>query len=485
MLTTLSVMKTKQILKVLPVMFTMTAAFGQTAAERLEQGVQLQSAEGDLKGAIAEYQAVLKETAKSQRFAAEARYRLAECFSKLGNAERMKHHLKALRADFPADNKWVLKAAKMSPPEWEFVGTPWQDGSLDTYEVRIPNGKVIGNFLLATRLAGKSPDVWESIAVRSAGGKSLSRSVFKGTDYQCLSARWSLEMFGDVSMNFKEGGKVKIVDTETGADKGSYDHSKSQNPQIPMFENEQAIQIMRALKQEIGTKQKTIICAAHNAGMPIPFDLEVTGHEEIETPAGKFSCAKIETSIKQIFYVSRGENRELVRMDMGAAKIDLVKTESWDRETPHKLRSREFGATVVLPGAMLYSPPNVDDEVYRVQVWASDFAGTWGLLEINKKSNLVADGQKGSREYAKVLHEGFAKNFDEFEVSPEWDEIEINRVQAVGMKVKIRKGEIVTHSYQVHAVGGDTAMSFRLNYAKPDEEKAIARAKEIVEKFRW
>ena len=56
-------------------MFSLTAAFGQTAAERLEQGVQLQSAEGDFKGAIAEYKEVLKAAAKSQRLAAEAPHR--------------------------------------------------------------------------------------------------------------------------------------------------------------------------------------------------------------------------------------------------------------------------------------------------------------------------------------------------------------------------------------------------------------------------
>jgi len=478
-------MKTKQLLKMLPVVFTLTSALGQTAAERLEQGVQLQSAEGDFKGAIAEYKEVLKAAAKSQRLAAEARYRLAECFSSLGKLDRMKDQLKALREDFPADNKWVQRAATMDSRVWAFEGTPWQDGAIHTYEVRLPNDEVMGHFILATRLLEKSSGKWESIGVRSAGVRSLSRSIFQGKDYQCQSARWYLEDHGDVTINFGEGGKVKVVDSATGEERGTYDHSKSADPSIPMFENEQAIQILRTLNQEVGTKQQTIICAAHNSGLPISFDLEVTGHVEIEVGAGKYSCAKIETSIMQTFYVSRGEDRELVRMDMGTAKIDLAKMETWNREKPRKIRSREFGATIMLPGTMLNCPPNVDREVYRVQLWASDFAGTAGLLEINKKSNLVARAQTGSRDYATVLHEGFKANFDEFEVSPEWDEIEINRVKAVGMKVKTRKGEVVTHAYQVHAVGDEAAMSFRLEYAMPDEEKAIARAIEIVEKFRW
>ena len=287
-------------------------------------------------------------------------------------------------------------------------------------------------------------------------------------------------------MSFGKDGKVLLLDSETEEEKGRYDHSKSRDAQIPLFENEHAIQMIRVLDQEIGTKQKTIIYAAHNGGMQIPFDLEVTEHVDLEVPGGKFACAKVETSIKQTFYISRGENREIVRIDMGAAKIDLVSSEKWDVSQVKELRSREFGATIALPGTMFHTQVVANEEVYRVRLWASDFSGTMGLLEINKKSNLLPEGQKGSREFAELLHKGYAKNHDGFEVlSEDWDEIEINGVKAVGMRVKGKKGELTEHCYQVHAVGDEAALTFRLNYAKPDEDKAVARAKEIVEKFRW
>lgn len=485
-------MKTKQILKIIPVVFTLSSALAQTAAERLEQGVQLQSTEKNYTAAIAEYKEVLKAGAKSERLAAEARFRLVECFSELGNDERAKHHLEALRAGFAADNKWVVKAAAMGPKDWNFEGSPWEDEKLHTYEVKLPNGVVLGHYMMASRLLNAEARRWEVSAIRSAGGKSVCRTVFNGDSYEAESARWVMDVLGDITMKFGEKGMVKIVDSWDGSKKGLYDHGKSENSQVPMFENEQMMQVIRALKQEVGTKQKSIICVGINGGVSIPFNLEVTGHEEIETTAGKFSCVKIESSIKPVYYVSRGEKRELVRIDMGEVRIDLTKTEDWNVNEPKKLRSREFGATVELPGAMCASPPNVDEEVYRVQLWSSDFAGTWGLLEINKKSNLLPEARKGSREYAKVLHEGFKRTLGGFEVGDQWDEIEVNGVTAVGMKVnwvgmkgKEKKGELTTYAYQVHAVGDEAAMSFRLEYAKPDEERAIARAKEIVEGFRW
>ncbi|MGC6563990.1 MAG: tetratricopeptide repeat protein [Akkermansiaceae bacterium] len=183
--------KTTSLFKVLPVLMSLGMVSGQTAAERLEQGVQLQTAEGDLNAAIEEYKAVLKATAKSQRLAAEARYRLAECFASLGNKELMNAHLKLLREEFPADNKWVVKAATLAPADWEFTARPWKDGQLHIYEIYLPNGTNVGNFLLAERLKDERVDgvkvdelstarkvdegpggkVWESIVVRAAGGK--------------------------------------------------------------------------------------------------------------------------------------------------------------------------------------------------------------------------------------------------------------------------------------------------------------------------
>ncbi|MDB4354185.1 DUF3108 domain-containing protein, partial [Akkermansiaceae bacterium] len=308
---------------------------------------------------------------------------------------------------------------------------------------------------------------------------------FATKGYRTIKTRWYFDLFGDLKMTFEEGGKIILFDSETGEKKGEYDHAQSADSSIPMFENEQAIQILRTLKQDVGTKQAVRIYAAQNNGMVIPFDLEVTEHVDVTVPAGTFSCAKIETSLKQTFYVSREEHREIVRIDMGAAKIDLVRSEEWDGEASKKLRSREFGATVILPGAMLHSPPIANEDVYRLQLWAADFAGTEGLLEINRKGNLLPEGQKGSRELAELLHRGYAKNYDEFKVLEGWDEIVINRVQAVGMKIKAKKGDLVRHIYQVHAVGDEAALTFNLHYAKPDEERAIKRAKEIVEKFRW
>ncbi|MGJ8694722.1 MAG: tetratricopeptide repeat protein [Verrucomicrobiaceae bacterium] len=479
-------MKTKNLLKIVPLLGLLGWASAQTVAERLEQGVQLQTAEGDLEAAISEYKAVLKEAARSHRLAAEARYRLAECYAAMGNEERMQVQLQALRDEFPPDNKWVVKGEGLAPVVTEFTGTPWRDGRVFHYEIKMPTGDKIGDFLIAQRRVSTEPEeIWESIAVRNAGGKSLSRTEFTTKGHLPLRSRWFIGMMGEVKIDFKEGGKAIFSNGDTGERTDEYDHAASKDARIPVFENEQMIQVIRTLNQEVGTKQKTIILSAHAGATPIPFDLEVVGHEEVTVGAGTFQCVKVESSIKQDFYISTGPNRELIRMDVGPVTIDLASSEEWKLDVPHHFESKPLGASFSIPGAMFYSPEMSKDEVYRLQVWASDFAGHDGLLEINKKSHLLPKAQGGSREYAAVLHEGFAKNYDEFEVKGDWETIEIDGVDAVAMKIESKKGSLVTREYQVHAVGEELALSFRLDYAKPDEERAMARAKEIVETFRW
>lgn len=225
--------------------------------------------------------------------------------------------------------------------------------------------------------------------------------------------------------------------------------------------------------------------SAHQGPVAVPFDLEVTEHLEMEVPAGKFQCAKVETNLKQIFYISMDADRRLVQFEAGPAKIKLIKSEPWSVDQPRGFKSEHLGASFSVPGFMLNSPETSEEEVYRLQVWFSDFAGHDGLIEINKKSNLLPEAQKGSKEYGEVLREGFTKNYDLFSIVSEWEELEVDGVTAAAAKFKMKKGEVLDREYQVHAVGEELALSFCMNYAKQDEERAIARVHELLKTFRW
>jgi len=79
-----------------------------------------------------EYEAVLKVVDKSHLLAAEAHYRLAKCYLTISEEEKMAAQIERLRRDFPASNRWVIRANPLVSAVNEFSGAPWQDGRLHT-----------------------------------------------------------------------------------------------------------------------------------------------------------------------------------------------------------------------------------------------------------------------------------------------------------------------------------------------------------------
>jgi len=166
--------------------------------------------------------------------------------------------------------------------------------------------------------------------------------------------------------------------------------------EVPVFENEHMIQLMRALDHKIGTEQKTLLVPAYDKNQKIPFTLKVVGHEEIKTKAGTFSCAKIETSINQTYYISQENDRKLVRIDFGNIQMDLLSVEKWQQEESRVLSSQNLGITYEIPGLVLHTPVVDTKEVYREQIWMSDFNGIHGLVEVNLKENLTEKARESS-----------------------------------------------------------------------------------------
>ena len=93
-----------------------------TIGSHLERGVELMQDDKTLLDAVLHFEEVLQKQKESRKLAAEAHYLLAKCQLKLGNNEKAQAALKKLTADWPADNKWVKKAAVSFTQSLEFPG---------------------------------------------------------------------------------------------------------------------------------------------------------------------------------------------------------------------------------------------------------------------------------------------------------------------------------------------------------------------------
>lgn len=489
-------MKTKQAIQLALIGSTFgiltSSTLAESVAETLEQGVQLQQTDGDYDAAIERYESVLKHQGKWKKLAAEARFRLAECFLAKDDIKSATKQVNNLRKDYPADNRWVLKAGGLLPVETAFSGAPWKNGHIYAYTVQMKNGQEIGQFALAERmLVGGDDPEWESYLVRTAGTESMSRTHFKQSGYQVLDSRWYMRGMGDAQVSFDEGTMVRIVNPETGEETDSYDHSKGNYAKMPIYENEQMVQLIRTLDQKVGTKQNTVLIASLNGAVPIEFNMEVTAHEEIQVPAGKFDCAKVETNLKQTFHISRGEDRQIVQIDMGPAKVKLAAEQAWNPDANRPISAKKLGVSFEIPGKMIGLKPVDNDEVYRLQMWSTDFAGWDTLLEVNWTKNLIekvknADAFESSRAFADAANEAAGEKHDEWSLSEKsWEEIDIDGVKGVAVSANGRDGEIALHTYQIFAVDEEKALVIRTNHTGPELDKARARAMELAKSFKW
>lgn len=461
--------------------------FAQNAADELEKGVQQQETEGDLDAAIRHFQAVLRADGKIEKLAAEARYRLLRCYLAKGDSKKAREQADALRNDYPADNRWVQKALALVPQETKFGGVPWTDGKAYRYSVRLPNGNEVGQFVTATRkIEADGEAAWESVWVRAAGTYSLSRSRFAEEGYRSIDCRWYMRGMGDVTSVFGKDGIVRLIDSETGAEKDTFDSTTRKASDTPLYENEQLVQLMRALSTKVGTKQKTVLISGLNGAATVAFDMEVTAHEEIEVPAGTFECAKIETNLKQTFFIEAEGDHRLVKIALGPANCVLTDEFDWDGASPVQAGSENFGCSLRIPGAVLAMPVVDNDEVFRQQYWSTDFAGRDGLLEVNWTKNLVPEAKGSSRACAEHMVGLMGKNYEEWgAVEGSWEEVEVGGVPGVAVRAKGVQGEITVREYHVYALGEEKTVIFRMNYGPKEQKAARERALELVKSLKW
>ncbi|MEP4077797.1 tetratricopeptide repeat protein [Haloferula sp.] len=464
-----------------------TGGLAETVAETLEKGVQLQQNDGDLDEAIKNFKAVVRQESKWKKLAAEAHFRLAECYQAKGDDGGARQHVESLRKNFPADNRWVIKAAGLLPAETNFGPAPWRDGHFYQWVIKLKNGQELGYFLAAEHVveAGDDP-IWESYIVRNGGNESLSRSKYHQNSHKVIDSRWFLKGIADNKTVFGNDGVVRITDSETGEEVDTHDHPRSQDAGKMLYENEQMVQLVRCLNLDIGTQQETVLIAGLSNAVPIEFTMEVTAHEDITVPAGTYPCAKVETNLKQTFYISRDDERRVVMMDLGTAKVVLHGEEAWNSLKPIPLVAEKMGSQVDLPGTVLYWVVADKEEIYRVNLWPTDFAGRDGMFEVNLTKNLIEDAKASARGFAETIMKNAGKKFDEWDaVEESWEELKVDGVDAVAVEVTGRMGEINLHEYQIFAVGEEKALSLRMGFAAPDRDRTKARAKEIVAKFRW
>ena len=284
----------------------------------MERGIYTEETKGDVETAISIYQQLVAEAKAGQSLAAQAQFRLGQCFLKKNRTADATAAFQKLIADFPGEKELVAKAREHLPAEIVLGPVPWVDGERQQLTLTLGTGLVIGTMeLRADHMESGGKKIWRVGRRMTGGGEMLSSVDVEADTFKPLASYWKHTLLGEASAVFKPG-EVEIT---TASSK----EPKTVRPDKGVYDNEEFMHMMRCLPLQIGYKTTIPTITTLGGGAVIPVGLEVTAKEMVEVPAGKFDCFKIPLSIGQTFWITDDAHRYLVKFEGGGATGSLAR----------------------------------------------------------------------------------------------------------------------------------------------------------------
>ena len=300
-------------------------AEGQSTAELLQKGIYTQETVGDLDGAIKIYRQILNSASQSRTYAAQAQYRLAQCLLKKGeNDEAVKAFQKVVQ-DYPDQKELVSKARAYVPDESisTLLPVPWADDELSEFRIKLPGGLEIGTLITSIEPDDANPRnsvLWYRTYVEGSP-EQWSRTDVDRNSMRPIRAATRISLLGDYRTDY-ETGQARV-------------ESQGKEPRVvaldgPVFDNQEFIFLSRRLPLALGFKKSISVLAA--GGTVIKINVAVIAMEDVQVPAGKFHCYKLELAgFDQTFWIGADAPRLLVKVETHGQTVELSNLRKLDR----------------------------------------------------------------------------------------------------------------------------------------------------------
>ena len=331
----------------------------QSVTELLEKGIYLEETAGQVEEAIEIYHRIVTDATADRVTVAEALLRLGLCHLEQGDDGAATEAFRRLLSDYPEQEPFAARAREHMPgrtESLELLPAPWDDGEVTRLSLKLASGTPIGAMLFSAGAAElEGEELWR-LRVRTkifsdADNQGISqvlarrdtmtpvRSVYKRVGVGHFEAR-----YGDGSVT------IGTLGTE---------HRRVQKADGLVFDNEQGYHLFRRLPLEEGARW-TIKFLSAVAGGANPIDVEVTGRERIEVPAGELECYRLELSNQQLFWISTDPSRQLVKFEAAgiAGELEEVYVQQPGRENPYSYRLPGSKGTGEQPGFSVTLPPD-------------------------------------------------------------------------------------------------------------------------------
>lgn len=332
------------------------AAHAATNLElQLEAAIYEEETVGDVQAALEIYQAILAEGEGQRPILARAHERMAGCYLRLGREEEARRELRKVIDAYPEETAIVDRARQFLSRQPPLEPTPWLDGEVLTYVIRLPTGVPFGIYAFAVESRREDGvDAWQ-IRVRRYHDSGLndqgrSLAIVEQESMRPLRSEFVHRLYGSAQTSYGEGSyRLETHGASGPAEVQSVEHEGT------VFDNEEWIYLTRRLPLALGYKT-SLPLNTYAHPQPLDVSFEVTAQTQVEVPAGSFEAYKAETSIGQTFFYSTGRERYLVKMKLPGADAELVAV-SQRREAESKLFHDEaLGFALTAPPGWLFHP---------------------------------------------------------------------------------------------------------------------------------
>ena len=449
---------------------------GQSISALLEKGIYSEQSKGDLDAAMKLYEQILAEAKGNQALAAQAQYRLGVCYYKKKQYTQASAAFEKLIADYPEQKELVAQANQYLSGATGLLPVPWKENEELLLDIKFSTGIKIGMVSYSVRadeLEGRK--VWRISSRTSAGVQSFSRVVVEADSFKPLQSRWKHTLIGDVETTYgpnkaklKSAGKEEI---------------KTLDLEGVVYDNEEAVQLMRRLPLEAGYKTSLAFLSGLG-GSIVPVKLEVTGPEAVEVPAGTFNCYKVELNIRQTFWYSADADRYLVKFEGGGAIAELTQIRHPKAgETAHYEDSK-FHFRLSGPAGWHFDSSEVAAEKGQTSVMILDpEAAATCFVRVQKLDQLKPESRASVRAWAEQL---IAENTESHEAkvrANSWKERQISGRPATTVTVDYVERKEKKIAYLCCGLGETTATYFLLLVNEKDFDALKPSVDSIVDSY--
>src|ERR1017187_420161 len=316
----------------------------ESPSELLEKGIYNQDTKGDIDSAIAIYQQVVAEASSNQSLAAQAQFRLGQCYLKKNQPTEATAAFQKLIHDFPSEKQLIAQARTYILSGLELQPIPWVDGERMQLNIALASGMDIGTGEYRADLVApvNGRRVWRVGCRMMAGPQSVSSVDVDAESFRPLTSHWKHTLLGEVNATCKPD-ELEIQRV-----------GKTQPDKIPLdgtvYDNEEAVHLMRRLPLQVGYKTTLAVLPTLGTANILSISLEVKGRETVQVPAGKFDCFIVHLGlVNQDFWFSADAYHYLVKFEAGPVTAQLTSIAQRKPGEVVKFHDDELGISFTAP----------------------------------------------------------------------------------------------------------------------------------------